>query len=34
LDLAAKLALLKGDGEELLLGLTGRRPLPTNYSVL
>jgi len=34
LDLAAKLALLKGDGEELLLGLTGRRPLPKNYSVL
>ena len=34
LDLAAKLALLKGDGEDLLLGLTGRRPLPTNYSVL
>ena len=34
LDLAVHLALLKGDGEELLLGLTGRRPLPTNYSVL
>ena len=34
LRLAAELALLKGDGEELLLGLTGRRPLPTNYSVL
>ena len=34
LDLAVHLAQLKGDGEELLLGLTGRRPLPTNYSVL
>jgi len=34
LNLAAQLVLLKGDGEELLLGLTGRRPLPTKYSVL
>jgi uncharacterized protein (TIGR03083 family) len=34
LRLAAELAQMKGDGEALLLGLTGRRPLPANYSVL
>jgi len=34
LQLAAELALLKGDGQALLLTLTGRRPLPEDYSVL
>jgi hypothetical protein len=34
LHLAAELALLKGDGQPLLLALTGHRPLTENYSVL
>jgi len=34
LHLAAELALVKGDGQPLLLALTGRRPLPENYSAL
>ena len=34
LHLAAELALAKGDGQSVLLALTGRRPLPEDYSVL
>ena len=34
LQLTAEVAQLKGDGPALLLALTGRRPLPGNYSVL
>ena len=34
LQLAAELALSKGDGQALLLTLTGRRPLPEDFSVL
>ena len=33
-QLAAELALLQGDGATLLLAVTGRRPLPENFSVL
>ena len=32
--LATELAVLRGDGPTLLLALTGRKPLPDNYSVL
>jgi len=34
LQLAVELALAKDDGQALLLALTGRKPLPENYSVL
>ena len=34
LHLAAEIALLRGDGERLLLSLTGRRALPDGYSVV
>jgi uncharacterized protein (TIGR03083 family) len=33
-DLAARVAVRKGDGENLLFALTGRRPLPSRYSIL
>jgi hypothetical protein len=33
-DLAARIAVRKGDGEDLLFALTGRRPLPQRYSIL
>jgi uncharacterized protein (TIGR03083 family) len=33
-DLAARVAVRKGNGEELLFALTGRRPLPLRYSIL
>jgi uncharacterized protein (TIGR03083 family) len=33
-DLAARVAVRKGNGEELLFALTGRRPLPSRYSIL
>ena len=34
LHLATEVALAKGDGQSVLLALTGRRPLPEDYSVL
>ena len=34
LQLAVELVRLKGDGQALLLALTGRKPLPAGYSVL
>jgi hypothetical protein len=34
LQLVAEIATLRGDGERLLLSLTGRRPLPADYSVV
>jgi hypothetical protein len=34
LQLAAEIATLRGDGERLLLSLTGRTALPTGYSVV
>lgn len=34
IQLATELALLHGDGPALLLSLTGRRPLPADFSVL
>jgi uncharacterized protein (TIGR03083 family) len=33
-DLAARVAVRKGNGEDLLFALTGRRPLPPRYSIL
>jgi uncharacterized protein (TIGR03083 family) len=33
-DLAARVAVRKGDGEDLLFALTGRRPLRQRYSIL
>jgi uncharacterized protein (TIGR03083 family) len=33
-DLAARVAVRKGNGEELLFALTGRRPLPLRFSIL
>jgi uncharacterized protein (TIGR03083 family) len=33
-DLAARVAVRKGNGEDLLFALTGRRPLPSRYSIL
>jgi uncharacterized protein (TIGR03083 family) len=33
-DLAARVAVRKGDGEQLLFAMTGRRPLPFRYSIL
>jgi uncharacterized protein (TIGR03083 family) len=33
-ELAARLAVRRGDGEDLLFALTGRRPLPSRYSIL
>jgi uncharacterized protein (TIGR03083 family) len=33
-DLAARVAVRKGDGEAVLFALTGRRPLPPRYSIL
>jgi uncharacterized protein (TIGR03083 family) len=33
-DLAARVSVRKGDGEDLLFALTGRRPLPSRYSIL
>ena len=33
-DLAARVAVRKGDGEAILFALTGRRPLRTRYSIL
>ena len=32
--IATELAVLRGDGPSMLLALTGRKPLPDNYSVL
>ena len=34
LQLAAEIATLRGDGERLLLSLTGRSTLPSGYSVV
>ena len=34
LQLAAEIVTLRGEGEGLLLSLTGRRPLPDGYSVV
>ena len=33
-DLAARVAVRKGHGEDLLFALTGRRPLPSRFSIL
>jgi len=33
-DLAARVAVRKGSGEDILFALTGRRPLPPRYSIL
>jgi uncharacterized protein (TIGR03083 family) len=33
-DLAARVAVRKGNGEEILFALTGRRPLPPRFSIL
>jgi uncharacterized protein (TIGR03083 family) len=33
-DLAARIAVRKGHGEDLLFALTGRRPLPGRFSIL
>jgi uncharacterized protein (TIGR03083 family) len=33
-ELAARVAVRKGSGEDLLFALTGRRPLPSRYSIL
>lgn len=33
-DLAARVAVRKGDGTAILFALTGRRPLPPRYSIL
>ncbi|HEY2643798.1 MAG TPA: maleylpyruvate isomerase family mycothiol-dependent enzyme [Galbitalea sp.] len=33
-ELAARVAVRKGDGEQLLFAMTGRRPLPFRYSIL
>ncbi|HEY5230140.1 MAG TPA: maleylpyruvate isomerase family mycothiol-dependent enzyme [Galbitalea sp.] len=33
-DLAARVAVRKGDGEDILFALTGRRPLRPRYSIL
>ncbi|MDQ1563873.1 MAG: hypothetical protein QOI14_824, partial [Actinomycetota bacterium] len=33
-DLAARVAVRKGNGEDILFALTGRRPLPLRYSIL
>lgn len=33
-DLAARVAVRKGNGEDILFALTGRRPLPSRYSIL
>jgi uncharacterized protein (TIGR03083 family) len=33
-DLAARVAVRKGHGEEILFALTGRRPLPPRFSIL
>jgi uncharacterized protein (TIGR03083 family) len=33
-DLAARVAVRKGDGEAILFAMTGRRPLPPRYSIL
>ena len=33
-DLAARVGVRKGDGEEILFALTGRRPLPPRYTIL
>jgi uncharacterized protein (TIGR03083 family) len=33
-DLAARVAVRKGDGEDILFALTGRRPLRQRYSIL
>ena len=33
-DLAARVAVRKGDGESILFAMTGRRPLPPRYSIL
>jgi uncharacterized protein (TIGR03083 family) len=33
-DLAARVAVRKGDGEAVLFALTGRKPLPQRYSIL
>jgi uncharacterized protein (TIGR03083 family) len=33
-ELAARVAVRKGNGEDILFALTGRRPLPPRYSIL
>jgi uncharacterized protein (TIGR03083 family) len=33
-DLAARVAVRKGNGEDILFAMTGRRPLPLRYSIL
>jgi uncharacterized protein (TIGR03083 family) len=33
-DLAARVGVRRGDGEEILFALTGRRPLPLRYTIL
>jgi uncharacterized protein (TIGR03083 family) len=33
-DLAARVAVRKGNGEEILFALTGRKPLPPRFSIL
>lgn len=33
-DLAARVAVRRGDGEDILFALTGRRPLPPRFSIL
>jgi uncharacterized protein (TIGR03083 family) len=33
-DLAARVAVRKGNGEDILFALTGRKPLPLRYSIL
>ncbi|HEX4400508.1 MAG TPA: maleylpyruvate isomerase family mycothiol-dependent enzyme [Galbitalea sp.] len=33
-DLAARVAVRKGNGEDILFAMTGRRPLPPRYSIL